>query len=112
MVSQAALIALFVFGLVNGQLGHTYVKQFSQEFKDGYNTLKYVGGNGPYTDGTSLGINRNPPPHCEVDQVISLMRHGERYPDPSVAKGMLESLDKILNSGIKSFHGSLSFLNT
>lgn len=85
-------------------------KQFKQTFYDGYSILKHYGGNGPYSDRESYGIDRNPPAGCAVDQVIGLTRHGERYPDPSTGKDFEASLAKVfaLNT---TFKGDLAFLN-
>jgi len=79
-------------------------------FYDNYNVLKHNGGNGPYSDRESYGIDRNPPAGCAVDQVIMCARHGERYPDPSVGKNMEGSLAKVYASNT-TFTGDLAFLN-
>jgi acid phosphatase len=85
-------------------------KQFSQTFYDNYNVLKHNGGNGPYSDRESYGIDRNPPAGCSVDQVIMLKRHGERYPDPSTEANMEASLAKVYAANA-TFKGDLAFLN-
>ena len=87
-------------------------KQFSQEFNDGFSVLKHYGGNGPWSQGVSYGIERDTPTGCAVDQVIMIHRHGERYPDPGPRSDMLTSLDKIYSSNITEFRGGLTFLNT
>lgn len=85
---------------------------YVQEFYDGYSVLKHYGGNGPYSTRESYGIGREPPASCEVDQVIMLKRHGERYPDPSTGADFVKSLNKVYASTNKSFTGDLAFLNT
>ncbi|KUJ13249.1 acid phosphatase [Mollisia scopiformis] len=79
-------------------------------FYYGYSILKHYGGNGPYSDRVSYGIDRNPPAGCAVDQVIGLFRHGERYPDPSTGKEMVAALDKLYAANT-TFKGDLAFLN-
>lgn len=86
-------------------------KQFSQQFSEGYSILKHYGGNGPYSERASYGIERDPPSGCAVDQVITIMRHGERYPDPSVGAAFEQTLSKIYASGITDWKGDLAFLN-
>ena len=86
-------------------------KQFGQYFYDGYSILKHYGGNGPYSDRESYGIDRNPPEGCAVDQVFMIMRHGERYPDPSIYDEFVNSLDKIYSANVTKWQGDLEFLN-
>ncbi len=85
-------------------------KQFKQTFYDGYSILKHYGGNGPYSDRVSYGIDRNPPDGCVVDQVIGLSRHGERYADPNIGLNFETSLAKVLKANA-TFKGDLAFLN-
>lgn len=87
-------------------------KQFSQNFYDSYNPLKHVGGIGPYTDRVGYGIDPNPPEGCAVDQVIMLMRHGERYPDATTASRIQAALRKVYASNVTSWQGDLSFLDS
>lgn len=96
----------------NARSGLRYVeKQFSQSFTDGYNTLKHVGGNGPYSDRSSYGIDRDPPAGCSVDQVIMIHRHGERYPSAGVGAAIESSLAKIRVAKISKYEGDLAFLD-
>ncbi|KAL6249948.1 acid phosphatase pho5 [Rhinocladiella similis] len=91
---------------------NTYLeKQFSQTFYDSYNVLKHTGAIGPYTDRVGYGIDPNPPAACAVDQVIMLMRHGERYPDSTTAASIEHALQKVYASGTTEWKGDLSFLN-
>jgi acid phosphatase len=85
-------------------------KQFSQNFYDSYNVLKYTGGIGPYSDREGYGINRDPPDGCAVDQVIMIMRHGERYPDPTTGASLLSTLNKLYSFNITKWSGDLDFL--
>ncbi|GKZ64150.1 acid phosphatase pho5 [Aspergillus niger] len=89
----------------------TQEKQFSQEFRDGYSILKHYGGNGPYSERVSYGIARDPPTGCEVDQVIMVKRHGERYPSPSAGKSIEEALAKVYSINTTEYKGDLAFLN-
>jgi acid phosphatase len=84
-------------------------KQFSQSFLDGYNTLKHVGGNGPYSDRSSFGIDRDPPAGCTVDQVIMIHRHGERYPVAGTGAAIEGTLAKIYGAKISNYEGDLAF---
>ena len=111
---QALAVALCVFPLVTTYQpsSTSYLeKQFSQNFYDGYNILKHVGGIGPYSDRVSYGIDRNTPAGCAVDQVLMLMRHAERYPDTTTAATIQASLQKLYSSGVKTWLGDLAFLN-
>jgi acid phosphatase len=113
LFSQALAVALSAVPLVTSYQSHTssYLKrQFSQNFYDGYNILKHVGGIGPYSDRVSYGIDRNPPAGCAVDQVLMLMRHAERYPDTSTAAVTQAGLQKLYSSGVKTWSGDLFFL--
>ncbi|ANB12835.1 acid phosphatase PHO11 [Sugiyamaella lignohabitans] len=113
MVGISTLAFLTALATANAQLGQPIFeeKQFSQQFYDNYNLLKHIGGNGPYSDSEGYGINRDAPASCEVSQVIMLHRHGERYPDPSVAQGMVGSFKKLKASN-KTLVGSLAFANS
>jgi acid phosphatase len=86
--------------------------QFSQEFRDKFSVLKHYGGNGPWSECVSYGIERDTPSGCAVDQVIMIHRHGERYPNPGPRSDMLASLDKVLAANITEFKGDLTFLNS
>jgi acid phosphatase len=86
-------------------------KQFSQQFNEGFSILKHYGGNGPYSERTSYGIERDPPTGCAVDQVISILRHGERYPDPGTGAVFEQSLAKVYSSNITDWKEDLAFLN-
>lgn len=96
--------------LVAGRSGYKE-KQFEQTFRDGYNLLKYTGGVGPYSDRVSYGIDRDAPAGCEVDQVIMLMRHGERFPDAFTAVAFEEVLAKMDKSKVQTWAGDLAFMN-
>ncbi|BDD62639.1 acid phosphatase pho5 [Monascus purpureus] len=87
-------------------------KQFSQEFLDNYSILKHYGGNGPYSSRRSYGISREPPDSCSVDQVIMIMRHGERYPSPDLGASIEAALAKIKSSNVSTYQGDLDFLNS
>uniref|UniRef100_A0A060SXK2 ARAD1A10054p n=1 Tax=Blastobotrys adeninivorans TaxID=409370 RepID=A0A060SXK2_BLAAD len=109
-----AISVLALAALVNGQLyGGGPEKQFSQKIDDGYNLLKHFGHLGPHTDRQSYGISRDTPAQCEVDQVIMVHRHGERYPDASdTYPQLVEALEKLYNYSDQFTSGSLEFLNT
>lgn len=85
-------------------------KPYSQEFEDNYNLLKYTAWAGPFSQRRSVGLNRDPPAGCRVDQVAMLHRHGERYPSASSAREQDTAYAKI--AGKKGqLKGSLEFVN-
>lgn len=84
---------------------------YSQTFEDNYNTLKFTGNAGPYSDRRGLGIARDPPEGCAVDSVWLYMRHGERYPSASATKSQVKSLDKVLAKK-QDLSGPLEFAKT
>mgnify|MGYP004707402399 FL=1 len=86
-------------------------KPYKQTSDDADNVLKYTGWQGPYSDRRGVGINRDTPATCRVDQVIQLTRHCERYPDQYDWVEQYGSLSKILEHQ-GSLNGSLSFANT
>ncbi|KAH0842003.1 3-phytase B [Fonsecaea pedrosoi] len=86
-------------------------KQFPQTFTDSYNILKHVGAIGPYSDRVGYGIDPNPPQGCAVDQVVMLMRHGERYPDTTTHGRIKAVLDKLDAAGVSQWSGDLAFLD-
>ncbi|ODQ70504.1 hypothetical protein LIPSTDRAFT_39586, partial [Lipomyces starkeyi NRRL Y-11557] len=79
---------------------------FDQKMLDGYNVLKYTGGQGPYVNRDSYGISVDTPEGCEVDQMIMMMRHGERYPVLFQYSTFPAALDKFHQ--YKKKHGKLS----
>lgn len=85
-------------------------KPYTQDFEDNYNLLKYTGWAGPWSQRRGVGINRDAPPGCRVDQVAMLHRHGERYPSSGSAQDQDEAWQKIVK---KKGHlkGSLEFAN-
>ncbi|EXJ82244.1 hypothetical protein A1O3_06057 [Capronia epimyces CBS 606.96] len=109
-VLAAVLLTSGVFAASRPYNGYLE-KQFPQTFYDSYNVLKHTGGIGPYSDRVGYGIDPNPPAGCAVDQVIMLMRHGERYPDATTAAGIKAALGKVYGAGISSWQGDLAFLD-
>ncbi|OJJ50272.1 hypothetical protein ASPZODRAFT_128896 [Penicilliopsis zonata CBS 506.65] len=87
------------------------LKEFSQEFRDGFSILKHYGGDGPYSQRESFGISRDPPASCQVDQVIMIKRHGERYPSAGTGADIEEVLEKLYASGITEWKDDLTFFN-
>ena len=108
-LSIAAFVACDALAASRSYSGYLE-KQFSQNFYDSYNILKYTGGIGPYSDRVGYGIDIDPPDGCAVDQVIMLMRHGERYPDATSAAGIKAALAKVYGSNITNWQGDLAFL--
>ncbi|PYH88246.1 acid phosphatase aph, 3-phytase phyB [Aspergillus ellipticus CBS 707.79] len=108
-LSIATGVSAYSYGAGNPQASQE--KQFSQEFRDSYSILKHYGGNGPYSERQSFGIARDPPTGCEVDQVIMIKRHGERYPSPSAGKGIESALAKVYAANSTVYKGDLAFLN-
>lgn len=80
----------------------------SQQSLGGFNILEFLGGNGPYVDRESLGIDRDPPPGCQVDQVVMAHRHGARYPIVIESKSIQASMEKLKKCDLPEI-GSLSF---
>lgn len=89
--------------------GSTQQPFISQKSLDGFNILKYLGGYGPYVDRESLGISRDPPQGCEIDQVVMAHRHGARFPDSSSGEDFENTIQKLEKADIPQNHGSLSF---
>ncbi|KAI5288566.1 acid phosphatase pho5, partial [Ascosphaera aggregata] len=86
-------------------------ERVSQQFTDDFNILKYTGGRGPYIDRRSAGVSRETPDQCTVDQIVMLMRHGERYPEAEDANKIDAALAKVNQSDKKNFKGKYEFLN-
>ncbi|KAI5297818.1 hypothetical protein KEM56_004519, partial [Ascosphaera pollenicola] len=110
---QLTLITTLVLaGAVSGvQLPLLGPKAYPQEMHDNENPLKYVSTNGPYVDRRSYGIAREPPESCAVDQMVMIMRHGERYPSAKDAGKINKAIEK-LYKGPKKLSGDLGFVNT
>ena len=85
-------------------------KPYSQDAIDNYNFLKYTTWMGPWSQRRGVGINRDTPKGCRVDQVSMLHRHGERYPDKGAAKAFTKPYKKVaaLKGKLK---GDLDFAN-
>ncbi|KAI5965768.1 PHO5 [Candida pseudojiufengensis] len=81
-----------------------------QASNDQYSIINFLGGSGPYKQGSRYGISIDIPNGCSVEQVQMISRHGERFP----SKGDGQFFDTIMES-FKSygqpFKGDLSFLN-
>ncbi|PRT54532.1 3-phytase B [Wickerhamiella sorbophila] len=89
---------------------YTNPKPYSQDMLDNYNLLKYTTWMGPWSQRRGVGLNRDTPLGCKVDQVAMLHRHGERYPDKYAVVDMNEALDKLTPHKGK-LKGDLEFLN-
>lgn len=89
---------------------YTNPKPYSQDVLDNYNFLKYTTWMGPWSQRRGVGLNREPPLGCKVDQVAMLHRHGERYPDKYSVVDMTKALNKLtaLEGKLK---GDLEFVN-
>lgn len=81
----------------------------SQQANEANNILKYLGGNGPYIEKAGYGISREAPGGCKVDQVISMLRHGERYPQAGEKEPIETALKKLKGANIGN-KGPLGFL--
>lgn len=113
MVSLSFLtcVASTVVSLASAQSNfYNYDKQFPQQALDGFNALRFMGGLGPYMDRDSVGISRDPPDGCEVDQVFMLHRHGERYPAPADMASFNELIDRLQSFNGGKYQGTLGFL--
>ncbi|KAK9369842.1 histidine phosphatase superfamily [Lipomyces kononenkoae] len=110
------LLSLFsLLSLASAQIGmSTWSTPFDQKMLDGYNILKLTGGQGPYINRDSYGISVDTPEGCEVDQMIMMMRHGERYPAMVQTTVYMESLDKLFQymNEYGKLSGPLEFFNT
>lgn len=55
-----------------------------------------------------------PPPHCSIDQVSILQRHGARYPTKGATRVITPVLDRLkrILDGLESPCGKLGFLKT
>ena len=86
---------------------------YDQRFEDRYSPLKYLGPYGPFSSRSGNGISTDVPAGCEVDQVVLLQRHGERYPSASSYEEQRAAVDKIYASLPEGevFHDDLAFLN-
>jgi acid phosphatase len=114
MLLSGSLAIFLLLETVLAQKGAVQLKrqQFSTDFNDGNNLLKYFGGAAPYSTGTSNGVSRETPDQCAVDQVFLLHRHGERFEDPGSAADMNAAYEKLFSFNVTHFTGDLEFVNT
>lgn len=82
---------------------------YPQTAYDAYNLLKFTANRGPYSDRRGVGLNRDPPDGCSVDQVIMLARHGERWPSAGSFKLIKAAVAKVQK--VKHATGPLSFVD-
>jgi acid phosphatase len=71
--------------------------------------FKHLGNLGPYTQMSDLGVYPNVPETCEVDQVVLLCRHGERYSQEAEYQDMVKTVEKVREAG--GLKGPLAFLS-
>jgi acid phosphatase len=103
-------VALFSsFGLTAIIQNSEHQRYISQTSNEANNILKYLGGNGPYIEKPGHGISRDPPEGCRVDQVISMLRHGERFPQAGEKEPIETSLNKVREANV-GHSGPLGFL--
>lgn len=108
LITTLTLISLYPVHALDPFLNKN--KPYSQDFEDNYNILKYTGSLGPWSQRRGVGLNRDPPPGCRVDQVAMLHRHGERYPDPASSQALDDVWQKIAKKK-GQLKGSLEFAN-
>lgn len=92
---------------------YPYNVPYDQSFQEGYSLLKHTGSYGPYSNRASYGIGRDPPTGCAVDQVMMLRRHGERFPQASAGKAMMDVVQQMYKNktGGGAWTDDLEFLN-
>lgn len=110
VVAVALLASCFGWGDAFSQRQMMGFPTYGQTFADGYNPIKWTGGLGPYSNRQAVGISREPPAGCKVDQVIMLHRHGTRYPDGHTGSRIESALGKVKELE-GNLTGSLAFAN-
>ena len=115
LVASVALGASTACALTNAPINsnrYTFAAPYDQSFLEGYSILKNIGNLGPYVNHRSYGVGRDPPDACEVDQVVMIRRHGERYPESVDAKPITAVLKKLYGFNISQWQNDLQFLNS
>lgn len=85
-------------------------RPYSSYATDMSNTLRHLGGTGPFVEATAFGIPTETPEQCIIDQAHLFMRHGERYPTKGTNKSMRKLYEKLKNSTVTP-SGPLAFIN-
>ncbi|ABN66997.2 acid phosphatase, secreted [Scheffersomyces stipitis CBS 6054] len=107
---MVAIVKFLQHGLLLSGPVYEDVATPQQASMEQYNIVRYLGGSAPYIQRPGYGISSDIPPHCNLQQVHLLSRHGERY--PSKGDGIyFESVLEKFKSHMEPFKGSLSFLN-
>lgn len=70
--------------------------------------FKLLGGMGPYIARDGLGAPSFTPDSCNIDQVVSICRHGERYPVDWEIRDFTNTVEKLKQAG--GLEGPLKFL--
>lgn len=111
MVSPFLFLAVATF--VGADIGAPVLRDsapYPQVFADNKNLLKYVGTYGPYSQRRGVGLDREVPLGCVVDQVVAVHRSGERLPASAEAESIVSAWNKVapLQGNLT---GSLEFAN-
>lgn len=108
-IFASAICALAVVEAFDMKPFYTPDTPYPQTMNDNYNLLKFVGNRGPYSDRRGVGLNRDAPDNCQVDQVVMLARHGERWPSTGDFKDLSASVKKV--KSVEHPHGPLAFVD-
>lgn len=90
---------------------YTFAAPYDQSFIEGYSIVKNIGNLGPYVNHRSWGVGRDPPDECEIDQVVMVRRHGERYPESIDLKNITAVINKLHSFNISHWQNDLQFVN-
>lgn len=85
-------------------------KPYDQQALDQFNVLRFLGTASPYVQQPGHGIDPDVPYGCELEQVVFIARHGERYPTKSKGKSIEKGLKRIRFNITDDLNGPLSFL--
>ncbi|GMF02703.1 unnamed protein product [Ambrosiozyma monospora] len=86
-------------------------KPFPQQANDQFNALRYMATSGAFHENSGVGIFKETPLQCTIDQAHLFMRHGERYPTTDNAKQLENLFNRLKAATTEQYNNPLGFFH-
>ncbi|GMG48193.1 unnamed protein product [Ambrosiozyma monospora] len=86
-------------------------KPFTQQANDQFNALRYMGASGAFHENSGVGISKDTPPQCTIDQAHMFMRHGERFPSASSGETFEAFFKRLQAATTEQYNNPFGFLH-
>ncbi|GME86728.1 unnamed protein product [Ambrosiozyma monospora] len=70
-----------------------------------------MGASGAFHESSGVGISKNTPPQCTIDQAHLFMRHGERYPTADSGEVFQKLFKRLKDATTEQYNNPLGFMH-